>query len=93
LVSDRGTTVHRGNLVVDGDSFHVVVEVGVSEAPMLRRLGERWSTPPSPLNAERYSSTESSIMACYGVDALLRVEPTKMAPSSLLLGERLRPPK
>jgi hypothetical protein len=70
-----------------------VVEVGASEAPMLRHLGERWSTPPSPLDAVRYSSAKSSIVACCGVDATLQVEPMKMASSLLLLGERLRQPK
>jgi hypothetical protein len=39
----------------------------------------------------RNSSVESSIMARYGVDAPLRVEPTKMAHSLPLLGDRLRP--
>jgi hypothetical protein len=69
MVSSRGTTVRRGNLVGDGASFHVVVEVGVSKDPMLRCLGERWSMPPSSLDVVRYTSVESSIVARYGVDA------------------------
>jgi hypothetical protein len=71
MVSGRGTAVCRGNLVMDGASFHVMVEVVASEASMLRHLGERWSTPPTPLDAVRYSLVESLIMACCGVDAPL----------------------
>jgi hypothetical protein len=47
----------------------------------------------SPPDVVRNSSAESSIMACCGVDASLRVEPMMTAPSSPLLGERLRPSK
>jgi hypothetical protein len=92
LVLGCGTTIRSGNLVMDGASFHVMVEVGASEAPVLPRLGERWLTPPSSLDVMMYSSAESLIVARYGVDAPLRVEPTEMAPSLLLLGERLKPP-
>jgi hypothetical protein len=60
---------------------------------VLRPLGEGWSKLPSLPDAMRNSSVESLIMACRGVDAPLRVEPTKVAPSSPLLGERLRPSK
>jgi hypothetical protein len=73
--------------------FHVVVVVGANEAPVLCRLGEGWSKLLSPLDAGRNSSVESSTKAPCGVDALLRVEPTKMAPSLPLLGDRLRLPK
>jgi hypothetical protein len=52
-------------------SFHVVVEVEVSEAPVLRHMGERWSMPPSPLDTVRYSFAESSIVGRCGVDAPL----------------------
>jgi hypothetical protein len=62
-------------------------------APMLRHLGEGWSKIPSPLDVVRNSSVESSIVASCGVDAPQRVEPTKMAPSLPLLGDRLRLPK
>jgi hypothetical protein len=67
-------------------SFHVVVVVGVSEAPVLRLLGEGWPKLPSLLDAVRNSSVESSIMARCEVDAPRQVEPTKAAPSSPLLG-------
>jgi hypothetical protein len=56
---------------MDGASFHVVVKVGVSKAPMLCYLEERRLMPTSPLDAVRYSSAESSIMTCYRVDAPL----------------------
>jgi hypothetical protein len=83
-----------GNLVVAGAfSFHVAAVVVANEAPMLRRLGEGWPRLPCPLDAVRNSSVESSTMARCGVDALLRVEPTKMVPSLLDLGDRLRPSK
>jgi hypothetical protein len=94
LVSGRDTTVHRGNLIVAGAfSYRVVVVAGANEALVLHHLGEGWSMLPCPLDTVRNSSVESSIMAHYGVDAPLRVEPTKVVPSSPLLGERLRPPK
>jgi hypothetical protein len=70
LVFGRGTTVRRGNLIVDGASFHVIVEVGASKAPELCHLGERLSTPP-PLDTMRYSSAESMIMAHCKVDTPL----------------------
>jgi hypothetical protein len=60
---------------------------------MLCHLGDGWLKLPSQLDAVRNSSVESSIVACYGVDAPLRVEPTMAVPSSPLLRERLRPPK
>jgi hypothetical protein len=55
-------------------------------APVLRHLGERWLKLPFLLDAVRNSSGESSIMARCGVQAPLRVEPTKTAPSLPLLG-------
>jgi hypothetical protein len=60
----------RGNIIVGrAFSFHVVVVAGVSEAHVLRLLGEGWLKLPSPLDAMRNSSVESSIVACCGVDA------------------------
>jgi hypothetical protein len=66
---------------------------GSEQSPVLLLLGEGGPKLPSPLDIVRNSSTESSIMARRGVDAPLQVEPTKVVPSSPLLGERLRPPK
>jgi hypothetical protein len=49
--------------------------------------------PPSPRDVVWNSSMESSIMArCRDGDPLW-VEPMKVAPESLLLGERHMPPK
>jgi hypothetical protein len=59
----------------------------------MHRLGEGWPKLPFPLDVVRNSSVESSIVAHYGVDTPLRVEPMKMAPSLPLLGDRLRPLK
>jgi hypothetical protein len=59
----------------------------------MHRLGEGWPKLPSPLDVVRNSSVESSIVAHCGVDAPLRVEPMKMAPSLPLLGDRLTPLK
>jgi hypothetical protein len=87
MVSDCGTTISGGN--VGAFSFHVTVVVGASGAPMLCRLRERWSKLSFPLDAMRKSLGDSSIIAHCGVEALLRVETLKMAPSSPLLGERL----
>jgi hypothetical protein len=72
-------------------SIHGVVVVGVSEAPTPRLLGEGRTKLLSPLDTVKNSIAVSSIMACRGVDALLRVEPMKMVPLSPILGERLRP--
>jgi hypothetical protein len=78
--------VHRINVVMArAFSFHVVVVVGASGAPVLHHLEERWPKLPSPLNAMRNSLGESSIVAHCGVDAPLRGEPTKMVPSLPLL--------
>jgi hypothetical protein len=61
-----------GNLDVAGAfSFHVVVAVEKNRAPVLSRLMEGWPKLPSPLDAVRNSSVESSIVAHYGVDAPL----------------------
>jgi hypothetical protein len=49
--------------------------------------------PPSPLEAVKNSSVESSIMAHSGVIGLLRGEPIKVTHEPLSLGERLRSPK
>jgi hypothetical protein len=67
--------------------------MGASEGPTPRLLGEGRPKLPSPLDAVRNSSVESSIMVYRRVDAPLRVEPMKAVPSSPLLRERLRPPK
>jgi hypothetical protein len=94
LVFGRGTAVRGVNLVVAGAfSFHVAVVVAANWAPMLHHLGEGWPKLPSPLDVVRNSLVESSIVARCGVDAPQRVEPTKMAPSLPLLGDRLRLPK
>jgi hypothetical protein len=83
LVFGHGTTIHKGNLIVAGAfSFCVVVVAGANEAHMLRLLGEGWPKLPSPLDAMRYSSMGSSIVARCGVDAPLRVKPTKSEPPS-----------
>jgi hypothetical protein len=59
LVSDHGTVIHGGNVIVVGVfSFHVAVVVGISGAPVLRPLGERWSNLPSPLDGMRNSLGE-----------------------------------
>jgi hypothetical protein len=60
---------------------------------MPRLLGEGGPKLPSPLDAVRNSSTESSIMTHCGVDAPLQVELMKAAPAAPLLGERHRPLK
>jgi hypothetical protein len=93
LVFGRGTTDHKGNLVMAGAfSFHVAVVVGENDALMLRRLVEGRPRLPSLLDVVRNSSVESTV-ARYEVDTPLRVEPAKMAPLLPLLGDRLRPPK
>jgi hypothetical protein len=94
LVSGRGATVCGGNVVIAREfSFHVVVAVQANGAPVLHRLGEGWLKLSSPLNAVRNFLVESSIMVHCGVDAPLRVKPTKMASLLPLLGDRLRPLK
>jgi hypothetical protein len=94
LASIDSTAIRRGNLVVVGVfSFHVAVVVEANGAPMLCHQGEGWLKLSSPLNAVRNSSMESLIVAHYGVDAPLQVEPTKMAPLLPPLGDRLRPSK
>jgi hypothetical protein len=94
LVSSCGSAIHGGNLVMVGAfSFHVAVVVGANRAPVLRYLGKGWLKLPSPLDAVRNSLVESSIVACYGVDASLRVEPMKVVLSLPLLGDRLKLPK
>jgi hypothetical protein len=60
-------------------------------APCL--IGEGRLELPSLLEAVTNSSVESSIMARRGDSGPLRVEPIKAVPESLLLGERLMPPK
>jgi hypothetical protein len=70
----------------------VSVVIGASKAPVLRLLGEGWPKLPSSLYVMRNISVESSIMVCCEVDAPRQVEPTKVVPSSPLLGERLRLP-
>jgi hypothetical protein len=56
-------------------------------------LGEERLEPPSPLDVVWNSSVESSIMARRGDGDPLWVEPMKVVPELLLLGERLRLPK
>jgi hypothetical protein len=72
---------------------HGVVAAGAGGAPVPCLLGEGSLKPPSPLDAVRNSSMESSIMAHRRDEALLRVEPMKTVHESPLLGERLIPPK
>jgi hypothetical protein len=74
-------------------SIHGAVVMGANEAPVPRLPGEGRPKPPSPLDAMRNSSAESSIMACREDEAPLRVEPMKVVPKSPLLEERLKPPK
>jgi hypothetical protein len=94
LVSGHSITIHVGNIdMARVFSFRVVVVAGVIETHVLHHLGERWPKLPSPLDAMRNSSVESSIMARYGIDAPVQVQPTMAVPSSPLLGERLRSPK
>jgi hypothetical protein len=71
-------------------SIHGVVVAGASEALMLCLLGEGRLMVPSPHDAMRKSLVETSIMAHHRVDAPPQVDPVKGAPSSPLLGERLR---
>jgi hypothetical protein len=72
LVSDHGAAFCRGNLIVArAFSFRVVVVAVANEAPVLHRLGEGWLKLPSPFDAVRNSSVESSIMAHCRVDASL----------------------
>jgi hypothetical protein len=63
---------------------------GSRQSPVLRLLGKGVAKLPSPLDAMRNSSAESSIMARRRVDATLQVEPMKAPSASPLLGERLR---
>jgi hypothetical protein len=63
---------------------HGVVVKGASEAPVPCLLGEGRLKLPSPLDAVRNSSVESSIMPRHGVDAPLQVEPMKVTPVSPL---------
>jgi hypothetical protein len=74
LVSGHGATIHGGNIimacVVGAFSFQGVVVAGASGAPVLCLLGERRLNLPSPLDAMRNSSVESSTAACYGIDGL-----------------------
>jgi hypothetical protein len=93
-MSANGTAVHGGNHVTAGAfSFHVAIAVEANGPPVLHRLGEGWPKLPSPLDVVRNSSVESSIVVSCGVDAPLRVEPTKTVPSLPLPGDRLRPLK
>jgi hypothetical protein len=50
---------------------HGVVATGADRAPVPRLQGEVGPKLPSPLDAMRNSSIESSIMACHRVDAPL----------------------
>jgi hypothetical protein len=61
-------------------SIHSVVVAGANEGLVLHLLVEGKPKLPTPLDALRNSSVESSIMARHGVDALLRVEPMKAVP-------------
>jgi hypothetical protein len=61
-------------------SIHGVVVAGASEAPALRLLGEGRLKLPSPLDAVRTSSMETSMMARHGVDAPQWVQPMRTAP-------------
>jgi hypothetical protein len=56
-------------------------------------LREGRPEPPPPLEVMWNSSVESSIKVCRGDGGPLWVEPMKVVPESLLLEERLRPPK
>jgi hypothetical protein len=67
--------------------------MGAGKAPVLCLLGEGRPKPPSPLDAVRNSSVESSIMAQCGDGVPLQFEPMKVVPESPLLGERVRPLK
>jgi hypothetical protein len=44
---------------------------GGKQAPVVRHLWEGWSKLPFPLNIDRNSSVESSIVARYNVDTTL----------------------
>jgi hypothetical protein len=68
--------------VAEALSILGVVVAGASEVPIPRLLGEGSLELPSPLDAMKNSSTESSIMAHRGVGAPLHVEPMKAAPAS-----------
>jgi hypothetical protein len=78
-------TVHGGTVVVAcvarAFSIHSVAAARASWAATLRLLGEGRPNLPSPLDVMRNSSVELLVMAHHGVDALLRVEPMKVAPS------------
>jgi hypothetical protein len=74
-------------------SCHGVIVMGVGKAPTPSLLGEGRPHHPPPLQAMWNSLVESSIMAHCGDGGPLRVEPMKVVPEFLLLGERLRLPK
>jgi hypothetical protein len=69
------------------------VVMGVGGAPAASLLGEGRLEPPPLLEAVWNSSLESSIMALHGDGVPLWVEPMKVVPESLLLGERPKSPK
>jgi hypothetical protein len=77
--------------VVRASSSHDVVVTGAGGAPLPCLLGEWRPELPSPLDA-MWNSMVSSIMACRKDGDPLWVEPMKVTPKLLLLGERLRPP-
>jgi hypothetical protein len=74
-------------------SCHGKVVTGESRGPTPSLLGERRPEPMPPLEAMWNYSVVSSVMAHHVVSGPLRVEALKAVPESLLLGERLRPPK
>jgi hypothetical protein len=73
-------------------SGHGVVVMGAGSAPVLCLPEVGRPELPSPLEAFYNSSVESSVMAYNDGDPLW-VVPTKIAPKSLPMGERLRPSK
>jgi hypothetical protein len=61
-------------------SIHSVVVARANDGLVSHLLAEGKPKLPAPLDALRNSSVESSTLAYHGVDALLRVEPMKVAP-------------
>jgi hypothetical protein len=96
-ISDRGAKAHGGTGIVDRmakvSSCHGVVETGAGGAIVSSLLGEGRPEPPPPFEAVWNSSVESSIMVGRGDGGPLLVEPMKVVPKSLLLGERHMPLK
>jgi hypothetical protein len=80
---------------------HGVVAMRVGKGPVPCIQGEVGVKLPSPLDAVRNSSTESSITAHHGVDTLLQVEPMNAcvapprgeAQATEVVGDELEVPK